>query len=71
MDVYTAQIVGSGQYHDVFYTNANVIAAYKKYINGFVSRYVNEPTILVRVLRRGDFATVMPIADSLMLLLPR
>lgn len=46
MDVYVNQIVGSGQPHDLFYTNANVIAAYKAYINTFVSRYVNEPTIL-------------------------
>ncbi|KAF8320827.1 endo-beta-mannanase [Clavulina sp. PMI_390] len=46
MDLYTSQIVGSGQYHDVFYTNANVQAAYKKYVNGFVSRYVSEPGIM-------------------------
>lgn len=46
MDVYVAQIVGSGQTHDLFYTNAKVIAAYKKYIAAFVGRYVNEPTIM-------------------------
>ncbi|THH08393.1 hypothetical protein EW146_g9009 [Bondarzewia mesenterica] len=46
MDVYVNQIIGSGQPHDYFYTNANVVAAYKKYINTFVSRYVNEPGIL-------------------------
>ena len=45
MDVYTQQILGSAD-HDLFYTNAQVIAAYKKYINTFVTRYVNEPTIL-------------------------
>ncbi|KAI8972209.1 mannanase [Trametes punicea] len=45
MDVYVQQIAGSAD-HDLFYTNANVIAAYKSYINTFVGRYVNEPTIL-------------------------
>ncbi|KAI0266756.1 glycoside hydrolase family 5 protein [Gloeopeniophorella convolvens] len=46
MDVYVNQIVGSDQPHDLFYTNANVIAAFKAYITTFVGRYVNEPTIL-------------------------
>ncbi|KAI0355647.1 mannanase [Trametes cingulata] len=45
MDVYVQQIAGSPN-HDLFYTNANVIAAYKSYIKTFVGRYVNEPTIL-------------------------
>lgn len=45
MDVYVQQILGS-TYHDLFYTDPQVIAAFKKYINGFVSRYVDEPTIL-------------------------
>ncbi|KAJ7594137.1 CEL4a mannanase [Mycena floridula] len=45
MDVYVNQIAGSSN-HDLFYTNANVIAAYKSYINTFVTRYKNEPTIL-------------------------
>ncbi|EKM61758.1 glycoside hydrolase family 5 protein [Phanerochaete carnosa HHB-10118-sp] len=45
MDVYTQQILGSAD-HDLFYTNAQVIAAYKNYIKTFVGRYVNEPTIL-------------------------
>ncbi|KAL1942102.1 hypothetical protein VTO73DRAFT_6632 [Trametes versicolor] len=45
MDVYVNQIANSPN-HDLFYTNANVIAAYKSYIKTFVSRYVNEPTIL-------------------------
>ena len=31
---------------DTFYTNAVIIAAYKKYISAFVGRYVNEPTIM-------------------------
>lgn len=46
MDVYVNQIVGAGKPHDLFYTNAKVIAAYKAYIKAFVNRYVNEPTIL-------------------------
>ncbi|KAG8746347.1 hypothetical protein FRC10_005336 [Ceratobasidium sp. 414] len=45
MDVYVKQILGSSN-HDLFYTDATVKAAFKKYINGFVSRYKNEPTIL-------------------------
>jgi len=45
MDVYTAQLVGSGQDHDVFYTNAKTQAAYKNYVKNFVTRYLNEPTI--------------------------
>ncbi|TFK89118.1 glycoside hydrolase family 5 protein [Polyporus arcularius HHB13444] len=45
MDVYVSQITGT-QNHDFFYTNANVIAAFKSYIQTFVTRYKNEPTIL-------------------------
>ena len=45
MDVYVEQILGSPD-HDLFYTNAEVIAAFKNYISAFVGRYVDEPTIL-------------------------
>ncbi|KAF8608735.1 CEL4a mannanase [Ceratobasidium sp. AG-I] len=45
MDVYVKQILGSSN-HDLFYTDATVKAAFKTYINGWVSRYKNEPTIL-------------------------
>ncbi|KAK7692610.1 hypothetical protein QCA50_004242 [Cerrena zonata] len=45
MDVYVNQIANSPN-HDLFYTNANVIAAYKNYIQTFVGRYKNEPTIM-------------------------
>ncbi|PSR73346.1 hypothetical protein PHLCEN_2v10811 [Hermanssonia centrifuga] len=45
MDVYVSQLTGTTN-HDYFYTNANVIAAYKNYITAFVGRYVDEPTIL-------------------------
>ncbi|TFK44992.1 mannanase [Crucibulum laeve] len=46
MDVYVSQIVGSGQPHDLFYTNADIKNAFKNYIKTFVGRYANEPTIL-------------------------
>ncbi|KAJ7648875.1 glycoside hydrolase superfamily, partial [Mycena rosella] len=45
-DVYVTQILGAGQPHDFFYSNAKVVAAYKNYVETFVKRYVNEPTIL-------------------------
>ena len=45
MDVYVSQITGT-QNHDLFYTDANVQAAYKSYVNTFVTRYKDEPTIL-------------------------
>ncbi|KAI0745688.1 mannanase [Earliella scabrosa] len=45
MDVYVRQIAGSAN-HDLFYTNANVVAAFKSYIQTFVGRYKDEPTIL-------------------------
>ncbi|KAJ7931108.1 glycoside hydrolase [Mycena leptocephala] len=46
MDVYTAQLLGSGQPHDAFYTNPTVIAAFKTYVQTIVTRYANEPTIM-------------------------
>lgn len=45
MDVYVKQILGSPN-HDLFYTDAKVNAAFKAYVKTFVSRYVNEPTIM-------------------------
>ncbi|KAI0769787.1 mannanase [Trametes elegans] len=45
MDVYVQQIANSAN-HDLFYTNADVITAFKSYIKTFVGRYVDEPTIL-------------------------
>ncbi|KAG6853153.1 hypothetical protein C0991_006483 [Blastosporella zonata] len=45
MDVYVTQLLSSAD-HDYFYTSSTVLAAYQKYVNTFVSRYVNEPTIL-------------------------
>ncbi|KAJ7743019.1 glycoside hydrolase [Mycena maculata] len=46
MDTYTAQLLGSGQPHDYFYTNPTVIAAFKAYVQAVVTRYVDEPTVL-------------------------
>ncbi|KAJ6564092.1 CEL4a mannanase [Mycena capillaripes] len=46
MDVYAQQLIGSGQSHDVFYTNPTIIAAFKTYVQAIVSRYANEPGIL-------------------------
>ncbi|EPT04925.1 hypothetical protein FOMPIDRAFT_126283 [Fomitopsis schrenkii] len=45
MDVYVSQLT-STDYHDYFYTNSQIIAAYKKYVSVFVGRYVDEPGIL-------------------------
>ena len=45
-DVYVNQILGAGQPHDYFYTNAKGIAAFKGYVDTFVKRYKNEQTIL-------------------------
>ncbi|KAL0956595.1 hypothetical protein HGRIS_002732 [Hohenbuehelia grisea] len=45
MDVYVKQILGSDN-HDLFYTDSKVIAAFKNYVNTFVTRYKNDPTIL-------------------------
>lgn len=39
------QILNSAN-HDLFYSDASVIAAYKSYVSAFVGRYVNEPGIL-------------------------
>lgn len=45
MDVYVKQILNSNN-HDLFYTDPKVQAAYKNYVKTFVSRYVDEPTIM-------------------------
>ncbi|KAG9024929.1 hypothetical protein FS837_005136 [Tulasnella sp. UAMH 9824] len=45
MDVYIKQIANSDN-HDYFYTNSNVVQAFKNYIAVWVNRYKNEPTIL-------------------------
>ena len=45
MDVYVSQL-NSGGTHDTFYTDATIIAAYKNYVNEFVSRYADDDTIM-------------------------
>ncbi|KAG6884310.1 hypothetical protein C0993_012234 [Termitomyces sp. T159_Od127] len=45
MDVYVRQLLNS-QNHDLFYTDATVQAAFKDYVETFVTRYKDEPTIL-------------------------
>ncbi|KAG8940723.1 hypothetical protein FRC00_012839, partial [Tulasnella sp. 408] len=45
MDVYVKQILGS-DYHDLFYTDASVIQAFKNYAAVWINRYRNEPTML-------------------------
>ncbi|KAG8893560.1 hypothetical protein FRC00_010355, partial [Tulasnella sp. 408] len=45
MDVYVKQILNSNN-HDYFYSNSQVVNAYKNYVNTFVTRYKNEPGIL-------------------------
>ncbi|KAH7465630.1 putative mannan endo-1,4-beta-mannosidase C [Phytophthora ramorum] len=44
MDVYVKQL--GGKYHDDFYTDAKIKAAYKKYIATFVKRYKENDTIM-------------------------
>lgn len=42
-DVYTVNL--GGKYHDDFYTNPKIIAAFKKYVKAVVSRYKNSPAV--------------------------
>jgi endo-1,4-beta-mannosidase len=45
INTYIQQIAGSSAKHDAFYNNAQIVTAYKKYINFFVNRYKNSPAI--------------------------
>lgn len=45
INLYIQQILGSSATHDTFFSNAKIIAAYKKYVNFFVSRYKSSPAI--------------------------
>jgi mannan endo-1,4-beta-mannosidase len=45
ISLYIQQILGSSATHDTFYSNANIVAAYKKYVNFFVNRYKSSPAI--------------------------
>ncbi|KAG6572648.1 mannan endo-1 [Phytophthora cinnamomi] len=44
MDVYVQQL--GGTYHDDFYTNEKIKAAYKNFVKTFVTRYADEETIM-------------------------
>ncbi|RLN96133.1 hypothetical protein BBJ28_00025023, partial [Nothophytophthora sp. Chile5] len=44
MDVYVQQL--GGTYHDDFYTDETIKAAYKSYVETFVTRYADEETIM-------------------------
>ncbi|KAG9018726.1 hypothetical protein FRB90_010194 [Tulasnella sp. 427] len=43
MDVYTVNL--GGRYHDDFYTNPKIKAAFKKYVKAIVTRYASSPAI--------------------------
>lgn len=45
ISLYIQQIVGSGGTHDTFYSNSQIVNAYKKYVNFFVNRYKSSPAI--------------------------
>ena len=45
ISLYIQQILGSSATHDTFYSNAQIVAAYKKYVNFFVNRYSSSPAI--------------------------
>ncbi|KAI9990940.1 hypothetical protein PInf_018558 [Phytophthora infestans] len=44
MDVYNQQL--GGKYHDDFYTDEKIKAAYKNFVKTFVTRYTHEETIM-------------------------
>ncbi|KZO90088.1 glycoside hydrolase family 5 protein [Calocera viscosa TUFC12733] len=47
MDVYVSQLDPSGGgYHDLFYTDPTIQAAYKTYVSAWISRYSSNPTIM-------------------------
>lgn len=45
INLYIQQIVGSSGTHDTFFSNSEIIAAYKTYINFFVNRYKDSAAI--------------------------
>ena len=45
INTYIQQILGSSATHDTFYTNSQIISAYKKFVNFFVNRYINSPAV--------------------------
>ncbi|QRV79289.1 Cellulase (glycosyl hydrolase family 5 protein) [Ceratobasidium sp. AG-Ba] len=68
MDVYVKQLLGSND-HSLFYTDSAVKAAFKNYINGFVGRYKNEPTVMAWELAneprcRGSTITLITTCNT-------
>ncbi|KAK4551727.1 hypothetical protein LTR86_010963 [Recurvomyces mirabilis] len=45
INLYIQQILGSSAKHDTFFSNAQIIAAYKKYVSFFVNRYKTSPAV--------------------------
>lgn len=45
INTYIQQILGSSATHDTFFSNAAIVAAYKKYINFFVNRYKSSSAV--------------------------
>ena len=45
INLYIQQILGSDATHDTFFSNAELVAAYKTYVNFFVNRYKDSPAI--------------------------
>ncbi|PSR72582.1 hypothetical protein PHLCEN_2v11575 [Hermanssonia centrifuga] len=44
-ELYINWIAGSGQTHDVFYTNPEIVSSYQSYVRTIVERYKNSPNI--------------------------
>ncbi|KAF8837775.1 glycoside hydrolase family 5 protein [Paxillus ammoniavirescens] len=64
MDTYVNQIVGEGQPHDYFYTNPQIMAAYKNYVRAWVEKYIDEPTIFAWELANEPRCTGSTTASS-------
>ncbi|KIK99162.1 glycoside hydrolase family 5 protein [Paxillus rubicundulus Ve08.2h10] len=64
MDTYVNQIVGKGQPHDYFYTNPQIMAAYKDYVKVWVEKYIDEPTIFAWELANEPRCTGSTPASS-------
>ena len=45
INLYIQQILGSDATHDTFFSNADLVAAYKTYVSFFVNRYKDSPAI--------------------------
>jgi len=47
MDVYVSELApNAGGYHDIFYTDPTIQAAYKTYVSAWLTRYGSNPTIM-------------------------